>query len=61
MATRAAMLALLLIGAPLSLAQPTFPLEDAGARMERVADGVYAIIHDDATDEWPHGNTGVIV
>jgi glyoxylase-like metal-dependent hydrolase (beta-lactamase superfamily II) len=34
---------------------------DAGARMERVADGVYAIIHDDATDEWPHGNTGVIV
>jgi cyclase len=35
--------------------------KDAGARMERVADGVYAIIHDDATDQWPHGNTGVIV
>ena len=34
---------------------------DYGARMERVADGVYAIIHDDATDEWPHGNTGVVV
>lgn len=34
---------------------------DAGARMERVAEGVYAIIHDDATDEWPHGNTGVVV
>lgn len=34
---------------------------DTGARMERVADGVYAIIHDDATDEWPHGNTGVVV
>ncbi|MEP6733117.1 MAG: MBL fold metallo-hydrolase [bacterium] len=34
---------------------------DAGARMERVADGVYAIIHDDATEEWVHGNTGVIV
>jgi len=34
---------------------------DAGARMERVADGVYAIVHDDATDEWPHGNTGVVV
>jgi len=34
---------------------------DAGARMERVADGVYAIVHDDATDQWPHGNTGVIV
>jgi glyoxylase-like metal-dependent hydrolase (beta-lactamase superfamily II) len=29
--------------------------------MERVADGVYVIIHDDATDEWPHGNTGVVV
>jgi len=34
---------------------------DAGARMERVAEGVFAIIHDDATDEWPHGNTGVVV
>jgi glyoxylase-like metal-dependent hydrolase (beta-lactamase superfamily II) len=29
--------------------------------MERVAENVYAIIHDDATDEWPHGNTGVVV
>ena len=35
--------------------------KDATARVERVADGVYAILHDDATDEWPHGNTGVIV
>jgi glyoxylase-like metal-dependent hydrolase (beta-lactamase superfamily II) len=35
--------------------------KDSGAHMERVADGVYAIIHDDATDEWPHGNTGVVV
>jgi glyoxylase-like metal-dependent hydrolase (beta-lactamase superfamily II) len=34
---------------------------DSTARLERVADGVYAIIHDDATDAWPHGNTGVIV
>jgi hypothetical protein len=34
---------------------------DPGARMERVADGVYAIIHENATEEWPHGNTGVIV
>jgi glyoxylase-like metal-dependent hydrolase (beta-lactamase superfamily II) len=47
--------------APACWAQPTFPLRDAGARMEQVADGVYAIIHDDATDEWPHGNTGVVV
>jgi glyoxylase-like metal-dependent hydrolase (beta-lactamase superfamily II) len=29
--------------------------------MERVADGVYVILHADATDQWPHGNTGVIV
>lgn len=35
--------------------------EDDGARMERVADGVYAIIHEHATDQWPHGNTGVVV
>ena len=41
---------------------------DPGARMERLADGVYAIVHDDATHDWPsgttnwpHGNTGVIV
>jgi glyoxylase-like metal-dependent hydrolase (beta-lactamase superfamily II) len=34
---------------------------DDGARIERVADGVYAIIHEHASDEWPHGNTGVIV
>ena len=35
--------------------------KDAGARLERVADGVYVIVHDDATDQWPHGNTGVVV
>lgn len=29
--------------------------------MYKLADGVFVIIHDDATDEWPHGNTGVIV
>ena len=34
---------------------------DAGAHVEAVAPGVYAIIHRDATDEWPHGNTGVVV
>lgn len=34
---------------------------DAGAAVERISDGVYSIIHQDATDEWPHGNTGVIV
>jgi glyoxylase-like metal-dependent hydrolase (beta-lactamase superfamily II) len=35
--------------------------QDAGARIERVADGVYAIIHDRATEDWTHGNTGVVV
>ena len=34
---------------------------DDGARMLRLAENVYVIEHDDATDEWPHGNTGVIV
>ena len=37
------------------------PAKSNGASMERIANDVYAIIHDDATDEWPHGNTGVIV
>lgn len=32
-----------------------------GARLEPVARNIYAIIHQDATDEWPHGNTGVII
>jgi glyoxylase-like metal-dependent hydrolase (beta-lactamase superfamily II) len=36
-------------------------VKDSTARMERIAAGVYVIIHDNATDEWPHGNTGVIV
>jgi cyclase len=44
----------------LALAQASLP-RDSTARVERLADGVYAIIHDDATDEWPHGNTGVVV
>jgi glyoxylase-like metal-dependent hydrolase (beta-lactamase superfamily II) len=34
---------------------------DGGARMLRVAENVYVIEHEDATDEWPHGNTGVVV
>jgi len=29
--------------------------------MQRIGNDIYAIIHDDATDEWPHGNTGVII
>ena len=38
-------------------AQPS----DATAKVERVADGVFAIIHENATDAWPHGNTGVVI
>jgi len=34
---------------------------DDGARVEKVADGVFVILHDNATEEWPHGNTGVVV
>jgi glyoxylase-like metal-dependent hydrolase (beta-lactamase superfamily II) len=57
-----------LIAAPLALAggtsaaQPAeFALADDGARVTRLSESVYVIEHDDATDEWPHGNTGVIV
>ena len=34
---------------------------DDGARVEALGDDVFAIIHHDATDEWPHSNVGVIV
>jgi cyclase len=54
----ATMTALLLGFGPLSASGQ---VRDSTARLERVAQGVYAIIHDDATDAWPHGNTGVIV
>lgn len=49
---------------------PAFPVvaRDSGARVERIAPGVFAIVHADATTDWrtgvtdwPHGNTGVIV
>jgi glyoxylase-like metal-dependent hydrolase (beta-lactamase superfamily II) len=33
---------------------------DDGACVQRIAEGVYVIIHRDATDQWPHSNTGVI-
>jgi cyclase len=35
--------------------------KDDTARMEKVADGIYAIVHENATDAWPHSNTGVVV
>ena len=62
-------LATLLMLAMLPAAPPRAPFEvvarDPGARVERIADGVYAIVHDDAVHDWPsgatdwpHGNTG---
>jgi cyclase len=43
-------------------------VKDATARMEKLGDGVYAILHDHATldwpsetMQWPHSNVGVIV
>jgi cyclase len=54
-------MALLLALAVLPLRPAAAQARDDGARIERVADGVYAIIHENASDEWPHGNTGVIV
>ncbi|MGH7579475.1 MAG: MBL fold metallo-hydrolase [Gemmatimonadales bacterium] len=58
---RLALLAAVML-APLPLVAQSRALPgDSTARVERLADGVYAIIHDDATDQWPHGNTGVVV
>jgi cyclase len=50
------------VAMPALSAGQTSPLpRDSTARVERLANGVYAIIHDDASDEWPHGNTGVVL
>jgi cyclase len=58
----AAALAVAMVALPFPSAGQTGPLpRDSTARVERLADGVYAIIHDDASDQWPHGNTGVVV
>jgi glyoxylase-like metal-dependent hydrolase (beta-lactamase superfamily II) len=34
---------------------------DSTARMYKLAEGVYAITHAAATQDWPHGNTGVVI
>lgn len=46
---------------PAAASGPETVATDAGARMERLSANAYVILHVDATDEWPHGNTGVIV
>jgi cyclase len=43
------------------VAQAQIAASDDGARVEQLAQNVFAVLHDNATDEWPHGNTGVIV
>lgn len=47
---------------------PPAQAKDSSARVEKLAEGVYAIIHADATHDWPsgavnwpHGNTGVVI
>lgn len=47
----------LAVHAPAVAAQATVP----GGRLERIADGVYAIIHDAADEQFPSGNTGVVI
>ncbi len=70
--TTRTLLALGLIGraapAAAQVSHPPVVARDESARVERLAEGVFAIIHDDATRNWPsgstawpHGNTGVIV
>ena len=60
LAVAAAYLIPLALAAPASAQTATLP-RDSTARVERLADGVFAIIHDDATDQWPHSNTGVVL
>jgi len=53
---------------PFAFALAVQVVSDSSARVERISDGVYAIIHEDALKswpiggtDWPHSNTGVIV
>jgi glyoxylase-like metal-dependent hydrolase (beta-lactamase superfamily II) len=36
-------------------------LTDTTGRMYKLAEGVFAITHAAATQDWPHGNTGVVI
>ena len=66
---RAAFGAMVLIAwAGLAPQRASAQAKDATARMEKVGDGVYAILHDHATldwpsetMQWPHSNVGVII
>jgi cyclase len=61
MSRRTARLTLMILATTLQVGSAHAQARDSSARLERIGDGVYAIIHDNATDEWPHGNTGVVV
>lgn len=65
---RALVIAIVLVCAALLPSSSAAQARDATARMEKVGDGVYAILHDHATRDWPsgtmqwpHSNVGVIV
>jgi len=47
----------------INLKAQSYPVvaKDSTAFMQKIDNGVYVIIHENATDEWPHGNTGVII
>ena len=64
------MLVAFILGAVAARAQSTRSVQakDATARMEKLGEGVYAILHDHATldwpsetMQWPHSNVGVII
>jgi cyclase len=42
-------------------ADTSFRITIPGSYLQRVATGVYAIIHDNPTDQWPTSNTGIII
>jgi glyoxylase-like metal-dependent hydrolase (beta-lactamase superfamily II) len=54
-------LAAIILAPPFGRAAASTLPSDAGGRVERLAENVFAIIHEDATDEWPHSNVGFIV
>lgn len=46
---------------PFAWAQGPHDIRDDGAHVEQLTENVFAIIHENATDEWPHSNVGVII
>jgi glyoxylase-like metal-dependent hydrolase (beta-lactamase superfamily II) len=46
---------------PPKITDTSFRITIPGSYLQRVADDVYAIIHDNPTDQWPTSNTGIII